>query len=65
MIRNFFAARKLRPYKTCAMVLDARGRETRVCPRNEPAEGVYFEMGQTTLIRSDEFNSGANKVTCI
>ena len=45
MIRKFFEARKLRPYKTCAMVLDLRGREIRGCPRTSPAEGVYYEMG--------------------
>lgn len=53
MIRKFFEARRLRPYKTCAMVLDVRGRSIRGCLRTEPAEGVYFEMGETTRIRSD------------
>jgi pyruvate kinase len=65
MIRKFFEARKLRPYKLCAMVLDLRGRSIRSCPRTEPAEGIYFEMGETTRIRSDEFNSGNSKHDCI
>ena len=65
MIRKFFEARKLRPFKTCAMVLDLRGREIRTCERTEPAEGVYFEMGETSKIRSDEFHSGASKHECI
>ena len=53
MIRKFFEARRLRPYKTCAMVLDVRGRSIRGCLRTEPDEGIYFEMGETTRIRSD------------
>ena len=65
MIRKFQEARKLRPFKTCAMVLDLRGREIRTCARTEPAEGVYFEMGETTRIRSDEFHSGVTKHECI
>lgn len=65
MVRNFFAARKLRPYKTVAMVLDVRGRATRVCPRCDPPEGIHFEMGQTTVIRADEYHSGTNTAACI
>ncbi len=60
MIRKFFEARKLRPFKTCAMVLDMRGREIRTCPRTEPEEGVRFEMGETCRIRSDGYHSGAS-----
>ena len=65
MIRKFFEARKLRPYKTCAMVLDLRGRAIRCCPTTEPVEGVKFEMGETTRIRSDEFLTGASSHACI
>ena len=65
MIRKFFEARKLRPYKTCAMVLDVRGREIRCCPRTEPAEGIHFDMGLTAKIRSDGFISGASDVDVI
>ena len=65
MIRRFFEARKLRPYKTCALVLDMRGREIRCCKTTEPAEGVPFEMGETTMIRSDGFHAGASTHACI
>ena len=65
MIRKFFEARKLRPYKTCAMVLDMRGREIRTCKRTEPVEGVYCEMGETTMVRADQFHSGASSHDCI
>ena len=56
---QFFAARKLRPFKTCAMVLDMRGRTIRVL-NTEPAEGVYFEMGLTARIRSSHLKDGAS-----
>ena len=65
MIRKFFEARKLRPYKTCALALDMRGRNIHQCPRTEPEEGVYFEMGETTRVRSDEFLSGKSTHDCI
>ena len=65
MIRKFFEARKLRPYKTCALVLDMRGIEIRCCKTTEPAEGVAFEMGETTMIRSDGFHGGASVHGCI
>lgn len=58
MIRNFNQARKLRPFKTCATMLDLRGREIRLCPRTEPAEGVHFEMGETAHIKSNAFRGG-------
>ena len=47
------------------MTLDLRGREIRCCARTEPKEGVYFEMGEITRIRSDEFHSGASTHDCI
>ena len=65
MIRKFFEARKLRPYKTCAMVLDMRGREIRCCKRTEPAEGVEFLMGEVVTIRSDQYNAWASTHDCI
>ena len=58
MIRKFFEAKRLRPYKTCAMVLDVRGREIRSCARTEPAEGISYMMGETAKIRSDGFLTG-------
>ena len=60
MIRKYFEAKRLRPYKTCALVLDVKGREIRRCPRSEPAEGVHYDMGETARIRSDEFHTGCS-----
>lgn len=61
MIRKYFEAKRLRPYKTCALVLDVRGREIRCARKCEPEEGVQYEMGETAMLRSDAFESGANK----
>ena len=60
MIAKFFEARKLRPFKTVALSLDLHGREIRACPRTEPAEGIYYEMGMTARVRSDGFLSGSS-----
>jgi len=40
MIRRYFDAKRLRPFKTCALMLDLRGREIRVgrIPFSEEAE---------------------------
>ena len=71
MIRKYFEARKLRPYKVCATVLDLRGREIRCCPRVEPnrpeeyENDIYFEMGEVTRIRSNEFLTGKSTSECI
>lgn len=60
MIRKYFEAKRLRPYKTCAMVLDLRGRAIKCCAKTEPAEGVYYEMGETAKVRSDGYHSSAS-----
>ena len=60
MIAKFFEARKLRPFKTVALSLDLHGREIRACPRTEPADGVYYEMGMTARVRSDGFLTGSS-----
>ena len=48
MIRRFFEAKRLRPQKNVATLLDLRGREIRVgkCP----AEGVKVEIGHITRV---------------
>ena len=58
MIRKFYEAKKLRPYKTCAMILDLSGREIRQCSATEPEEGIRFEMGETVKIREDRCVTG-------
>lgn len=60
MIRRFYEAKKLRPYKTCAMMLDLRGREIRQCQTTEPAEGIQFQMGETARVREDRYVTGAS-----
>lgn len=60
MIRRYFEAKKLRPYKTCAMMLDLRGREIRQCKTTEPPEGIRFEIGEVAKIREDRYVTGAS-----
>ena len=60
MIRRFNEAKKLRPYKTCALMLDLRGREIRQCQRTEPEEGIRFEMGETAKVREDRCVTGSS-----
>ena len=52
MIRRYFDAKRLRPFKTCALMLDLRGREIRVgrIPHSAEAEaegkpqGLFFDV---------------------
>ena len=60
MIRKYFEAKRLRPYKTCAMVLDVRGREIRSCARITPDTGIQYMMGETAKIRSVTLLSGSS-----
>lgn len=52
MLRTFFEAKRLRPYKTCALMLDIVGREVRVNATNENLP-VEFAHGDEVLIRAD------------
>ena len=65
MIRNYFQARKLRPYKTCSFMLDLAGRKIKTSERSEPAEGIHFEMGATTYLSSNGFESESSSENCI
>ena len=62
MIRKFADARKLRPQRTVAMVLDLRGREIKLCERQEENReegcGIYYEMGEVAHIKCDGYLSG-------
>lgn len=60
MVRKYFQAKKLRPYKTCALMLDLRGREIRQCKVTEPKEGVKFELGEKCKVREDRYVTGAS-----
>jgi len=60
MIRRYFEAKKLRPYKTCALMLDLRGREIRTCKTTDPPEGIRYEMGETAKVREDRYVTGAS-----
>ena len=48
MVRRYFEAKRLRPYKTCATMLDLRGRETRV--GKMPKGGIFYDVGFTCRV---------------
>lgn len=50
IIRNYYRARKLRPFKTCSLMLDLVGRQIRTSKLSEPAEGIAFEMGDSVNV---------------
>jgi len=47
IIRNYYKARKLRPFKTCSLTLDLQGRQIRTSKQSDPPEGITVEMGDT------------------
>lgn len=80
LFRKFQEARKLRPHKTCALMLEVRGREIRTNEIDEncqayvaPSEenkfrgGVYLRPGQQLQIATDDpvgQRSNNQKVQC-
>ncbi len=54
MIKRFFEAKRLRPYKTCALMLDVRGRDIRTSNVKDD-KPLDFELGDTCKIRVDDF----------
>lgn len=52
MLRTFAEAKRLRPHKTCALMLDLKGRVIRTSKAKE-AEGVRVKFGDKVLLRCD------------
>lgn len=55
MIKRFFEAKRLRPYKTCALMLDVRGRDIRTSNVKDD-KPLEFVLGDTCKIRGDDFS---------
>lgn len=55
MIKKFNEAKRLRPYKTCALMLDIKGREIRSGKCKNP-EGITFKAGDVFEMRCDDIN---------
>ena len=56
MIKRYMEARRLRPQKTCATMIDLRGREIRV-GKMPDAKGIFYEVGHIAKITHTCFKS--------
>lgn len=54
MVRRFFEAKRLRPQKNCATLLDLRGREIRV--GKVLAAGLKIELGHIARVTNKGFS---------
>ena len=53
---NLYAeAKRLRPHKTCAVMIDIKGREIRVSPYKEGCDTCTFEADDVCTLRTDDF----------
>lgn len=52
LLKRYFEAKRLRPYKTCATMMDLRGRTIRTGHFAKP-EGVVFELNEIVEFRTD------------
>ena len=55
MIKRYLEAKRLRPQKTCATMIDLRGREIRVGKMPSP-KGIFYEVGHIARITHKDFN---------
>jgi|LakMenE01Jun11ns_1017448.scaffolds.fasta_scaffold8178796_1 pyruvate kinase len=62
LVKKFKEAKRLRPYKTCAMMLDIRGRQIKMGKCKNP-EGIKFKSGEVFEMRCDDINiPSTNKI---
>ena len=52
LLRKYKEAKRLRPHKTCALMMELRGREIRT---SEVVEPVYLKPGSTIYINCDNY----------
>ena len=56
LINKFKQAKRLRPHKTCAMMLELRGREVRISDLADPKGEVRVRSGATVNMLGGEFH---------
>jgi len=62
LIRKFKEAKRLRPYKTCALMLDIKGREIHLGRCKNP-DGIRFKAGDIFEMRCDDISiPSTNKI---
>jgi|LakMenEpi03Oct11_1017367.scaffolds.fasta_scaffold01309_2 hypothetical protein len=55
MIKRYLEAKRLRPQKTCATMIDLRCREIRVGKMPSP-KGIFYEVGHIARITHTSYN---------
>ena len=59
-MKKYVEAKRLRPYKTCALMMDLRGRSVRTSKFTNPT-GAYYCVGDKVEIRTDGFEIDSTK----
>lgn len=52
ILRNYAEAKRLRPYKTCAMMIDVKGREIRI-GKTKDDQPIDLKRNEIAMIRAD------------
>ena len=68
LISKFKQAKRLRPHKTCAMMLELRGREVRISHFSDPKGEVRIRSGATVSMLGGEHHlpsdAGSLRINC-
>ncbi len=59
-MKKYVEAKRLRPYKTCALMMDLRGRSVRTSKFTNPT-GASYCVGDKVEIRTDGFEIDSTK----
>ncbi len=59
-MKKYVEAKRLRPYKTCALMMDLRGRSVRTSKFTSPT-GASYCVGDKVEIRTDGFEIDSTK----
>ena len=59
-MKKYLEAKRLRPHKTCALMLDLRGRTVRI-GRFLGSEAIEYKQGETAEFRTDGFEIACTK----
>lgn len=60
LLKKYAEAKRLRPHKTCALMMDMRGRSIRVSKTNEKA-GIAVKAGDVLEVRTDGYDIESTK----
>ena len=55
LLKKYNEAKRLRPYKTCALMYDLKGRQIRTGKFKVP-EGIVYKAGDSFEMRCDDIN---------